>query len=314
MLSGLSGLSGHLRRLQKVCGFLPTLLLCLGMNLAVNLAVNLMLGWPAAHADTLDDIRTRGVLRVGVKRDVPQWGWLNTGNNRIEGIEPDLAAELGRRLGVRVELLGLLTADRIAALHERRVDVLIATLSDTPERARQLHLVPPHYYASGVNILARKDQHFRQWGDLRNRRVCGRRGAFYNRAITVDYGADIVQLYGNTLAQAALRDGRCAALLHDDTALQALLLQAGWKDSFEMPLPTLYTTPWSVALHKDEQRGRLAQAVSDAIADWHRQGLIVQLESRWGAGPAPFARAMHQRWQSGQCGSHVSATTPPECL
>lgn len=271
-----------------------------------------------ASADTLDQIRARGKLVVGVKKDVLLWGYQNIQTGQIEGLEPDLAQDLARRLGVRLELVGVVTAERISALEEQQVDILIATLSATPERRLRLTLVEPHYYSSGVNILARKSEGFKSWFDLRNRRVCGRRGAFYNRPIAVEYGVDFVALYGNELAKAALRDGRCSALLHDDTTIAAMLIDPHWNNQFGTPLKTLYPTPWAIALPKSEAGGRFADLVSEAVVDWHRSGFLKQLESKWAIPPSEFINDMNRVWNKrvdGRwlCGERLDAKTPKEC-
>lgn len=286
---------------------------------AVLISLLVMHSFSYAQTDLLDQIKARGELIVGVKKDVLLWGFLNPQTNQIEGLEPDLAKNLADRLGVKLRMVGVLTAERISAVESRRVDVLIATLSDTPERQKLMNLVAPHYYSSGVNILARKTEQYKNWADLRNRRVCGRRGAFYNRSITVEYGADIVALYGNELAKAALRDGRCSAYLYDDTAISALLVDPAWGAQFEMPLPTLNPTPWSVALHKDQAGGRLDALVSSAIVDWHRSGTLKQLEKKWGIPDSAFVKQMNATWNrktDGRfvCGDAMAKTTPKECF
>jgi polar amino acid transport system substrate-binding protein len=279
----------------------------------------------SAHADALDALRAKGELVVGVKKDVPLWGQWNEQKQQIEGLEPDLAADIARRLGLKLRLVGLQTAERVDAVLAGRVDVLIATLSTTPQRRQQLTLVEPHYYASGVNLLAYRRDGFKHWQDLRNRRVCGRRGAFYNRQVTVEYGADMIALYSNELAKQALRDGRCEAFLYDDTAILAMLQTSSWRREFEMPLPTLFTTPWAIALHPSERGGRLAQALAGIVAGWHRSGFLGQREAAWGIPRSPFVQQMSELWQrrkdaAGQgsdtwyCGEHPSAQTPAECL
>lgn len=272
-----------------------------------------------ARADTLDEIRRRGELVVGVKKDVPLWGMADPATGVPVGLEPDLAQDLAAQLGVRLRLVGVLTADRLEMVEQRRVDVLIATLSDTPERRQRMTLVLPHYYASGTNILSRRQLGFVSWEQLRNRRVCGRRGAFYNRDITVSFGADIVALYSNNLALQALRDGRCDALVYDDTNIIAMLQDPRWAGSFEMPLKTLYVTPWSIALHRQERGSRLHGFVSKAVAQWHQQGRILALERRWGIPPSEFAQQMNQAWQRGpqqpgHCALPVGPQTPKDCL
>lgn len=271
------------------------------------------------QADALARIKASGTLVVGVKKDVPLWGMLDASSGQIRGFEPDLAKRVADHLGVKLKLVGVLTSERTDAVTTGRVDVLIATLSDTPERRQAMTLVLPHYYASGVNLLARKSEGFKAWSDLRNRRVCGRRGAFYNRPVTVTYGTDVIALYGNDLSFSALQDGRCSALLHDDIAIVVMLQNPTWKRDFEMPLPTLYSVPWSVALAPQERGGKLEKLLSDLIVSWHRKGEMQPLEASWGIPATDYLKEKQAIWQrkvngAWFCGDEISASTPIDCL
>jgi polar amino acid transport system substrate-binding protein len=271
-----------------------------------------------AVATTLDAIKSRGTLIVGVKKDVPLWGLLDPASGEIKGLEPDLAQTLADQLGVKLKLVGLLTSERTDAVVGGKVDVLIATLSDTPERRQIMTLVQPHYYASGVNLLARKSEHFRDWGALRNRRVCGRRGAFYNRLVTVTYGTDVIALFGNDLSFAALRDGRCSALLHDDIAIVSLLQNPDWARDFEMPLTSLYHVPWSIALSPSERGGQLEKIISRLLVGWHRDGVLTKLEGKWGIPSTSYLKEKQTVWQRKEngkwfCGDELTDRSPLEC-
>jgi polar amino acid transport system substrate-binding protein len=285
----------------------------LGMGICI-----VMTAW-AAQATSLEQIRSRGTLVAGVKNDVPLWGYQDRASGKITGLEPDLAQLIADNLGVKLELVGVQTAERVDAVISGKVDVLIATLSDTPERQKQMSLVAPHYYSSGVNILARKSENFKEWKELRNRKICGRRGAFYNRLITVTYGADIVALYSNERSQSALRDGRCAALLYDDTGIIAMLNDPQWSRDFLMPLNTILPNPWSIALAPSERGGALEKAISKMIVSWHRDGVIRKLEKKWGIPGTKFIEEMNRRWSKKDgakwlCGEEISESTPKECL
>jgi polar amino acid transport system substrate-binding protein len=290
---------------------LMTVVLCLAGALASNPI--------SAHADLLEQIKQRGKIVVGVKKDVPLWGMQNITNGRIEGLEPDLAEDIARRLGVKLELRGLTTDERVPALQSEQVDVLIATLSHTPEREKILTLVAPDYYASGVSVLAKKRDNFSTWEELRNRRICSRRGAFYNRLVTVKYGINLVALYNNQGSINALQDGRCDGLLYDDTNIIALLQTARWSGDHEMRLPTLYVTPWSIALKVEERGGALEQVISRAVVDWHRTGRLLALEQQWKIPASTFALKKNQLWQQKKsdgsyfCGEKISPNTPKEC-
>lgn len=284
-----------------------------------GLGICLLLTAWNAWAGSLEQIRQRGTLVVGVKEDVPLWGHKDSVSGKVTGLEPDLARSIADNLGVKLELVGVQTAGRVDAVTSGRVDVLIATLSDTPERQKQMTLVAPHYYSSGVNVLARKSENFKEWKDLRYRKICGRRGAFYNRLITVTYGVDIVALYSNAKSQSALRDGRCAALLYDDTGIIAMLDSPEWSRDFVMPLTTILPNPWSIALAPAERGGELDKAISRMIITWHRSGYLRKLEKKWSIPSTQFVEEMHQRWSKKvlgkwYCGEEITANTPKECL
>jgi polar amino acid transport system substrate-binding protein len=279
-----------------------------------------LLGQSTCHARSLADIVASGTLVVGVKKDVPLWGYQNPKSGTIVGMEVDLAVDLAKRLGIKLETVGLRSDERVDAIRSGRVDILIATLSDTPERRERMMLVSPHYYSSGVNLLSRKSENFREWAQIKNRKICGRRGSFYNRPVTVKYGVDIVALHSLDWATRAFIEGRCSALIYDDTAIAAMLKDPFWSQSFEMSMTTLYPTPWSIAIPKAEAGGPLDKAVSGAIITWHREGYLVQLEKQWDIPASSFVRSMNSVWgkksPSGNwyCGSEIQPTTPADCL
>lgn len=243
------------------------------------------------------EIEARGVLVVGVKSDVPSWGFLDKASGRIQGLEPDLARDLAERLGVDLQLAPVPSAERASALERRGVDVIIATLNETPERREQLTLVSPSYYESGASLLARRTGGFDDWSQVRNRRICSRRGSFYNRLVAVEYGADIVALYSAEIALAALRDGRCDGFLGDTAVFAVMLQDPALAARYDMRLPALYPTGWAVALRREERGGRLEALISRAIIDWHRSGLIGRLEEKWGIPRSDFSRRTQTHWR-----------------
>lgn len=271
-------------------------------------------GVAIAAPSPLQVIQKRGVLVVGVKKDVPLWGMLNPETAELQGLEVDLAKDLAARLGVKLELVGVLTAERVSVLESRQVDALIATVANTPERHAQMAFVLPHYHASGTSVVSRKSDGFKSWSDLRNRRVCSRRDAYFNRPVALTYGADIVALFSANNALQALRDGRCIGFLYGDTQISALLADPLYKDRYEMALPPINLTPWAVVIHPSDKGSDLEAAVSHVVVQWFREGLISQLQAKWGLPTPAFTREREKRWQRNECGERVGPQTPDKCL
>ncbi len=279
-----------------------------------------MLISPPSYSRGLADIGASGKLIVGVSNDVPLWGYRDSRSGVISGMEVDLAKNLADRMGVKLETIGMSSNERIDAVQSGRVDVLIADLSYTPERAELVTMVRPHYYSSGANLLSRKIDNFRDWTQLKYRKICGNRSAFYRRQLTVKYGVEVVALHSLDWEKRAFLDGRCRALISDDVVIITLLQQTGWSELFEMPLPSIFSMPWSVAISKEEAGGALDKLISAAIIDWHREGELLRLERKWGIPESNFVLGMRATWSkkdrdgSWHCGTEITATTPPECL
>lgn len=282
-------------------------------------ALALLAGTAAADAPggRMQRILDRGRLVVGVKVDYPPWGMIAP-DGSIVGLEPDLARDAADRLGVRLELVPVSAGNRLQRLAQGQVDLVIATLGDTAERRRAADLVLPHYYASGVNLLAPGSSPFHDWGQLRGRPVCLADGAFFNRLLTERYLIDPVVFPGNREALLALRDGRCVGWAFDDTVIAQLLAGPDWP-GWRMGMPPILEAPWSLAVRSGEGDAALGRFAADLVADWHRTGRLEALQAKWGLPPSGFLAAQRQLWTRAEGGTPLCRRVdgggyPPDCL
>ena len=88
-------------------------------------------------ADQLDRILRSRVLRVAVPQDFPPFGFVN-GKGALDGFDIAVARMLATDLRVALKTYPVASADRIPALLEDRVDVIIASLGKTPEREKAI--------------------------------------------------------------------------------------------------------------------------------------------------------------------------------
>lgn len=248
-----------------------------------------------AHADErLDAIKTRGVLVVGVKTDYPPFGMLASDASH-QGLEGDLAADLARRLKVGLRTVSVSSTNRLQVLDQQRVDVTIATLGDTAQRRMIATLIEPDYYASGATLMTRPDTKLDTWADVRGATVCATQGSYFNRAMATRYLLTL-QTYANGRdAKLALRDGRCIGWLFDNTAIEGDLRMREWHD-YRIDLPPQLSTPWAIAISRADRGSRLERFIGDTVADWHRTGLLIALERKWGLPASPFLADMHRLW------------------
>jgi polar amino acid transport system substrate-binding protein len=267
-------------RIQSVLGLVSTLLFG-------------VLAPGVAGADAMADIKAKGVLVVGTKADYRPFGFLDP-SGKIVGFEPDLAADIAKRLGVKIEIVPVVAANRMQFLQQGKIDLMIATMSDTPERRKVVEIVDPNYYASGTNVMAKKSEKLTSWEQLKGKKVCLIQGAFYNKELQEKYGAEGVAFPGTAEALTALRNGNCIGFAYDDTAIVGEMQKPEWAD-YEMPLNSILVQPWGVSVKPGEKA--FADFVSKAVIDWHKSGMIQELEKKWGIKPTKFAEEMRAKYK-----------------
>jgi polar amino acid transport system substrate-binding protein len=244
-----------------------------------------------ASAQTLDKIKSRGVLVVGTKADYKPFGFRDP-SGAIVGFEPDIGKEVADKLGVKLELEPVVSSNRMQFLQQGKIDLMIATMNDKPDRRQVVGIIDPLYYASGVNVLASRKAALKNWEQLKGQKVCGIQGAWYNKPVAEKYGADIVAFKGQAEAETALMQGNCIAWVYDDTAFAERLADAKWKD-YEMPLETILEEPWGVAVKLEEREGPWGQFVAKTLEDMHRSGRMIELEKKWNIPASVYLKKMN---------------------
>ncbi len=245
---------------------------------------------PHANADALATIKQRGTLRVGVKIDYPPFGFRSP-SGEIVGIEPDLAANVAKSLGVKLELVPVTATNRIQLLEQGKIDLILATMSPTMVRRWAVEIVRPYYYAAGYNVMVPKSMNLKSWAELKGKTACGIQGAYYNYEAAADFGLHVVAFAGPTEALAALKQGHCEGFLFDDVAIEGHMLEPEWSD-YDMPLKSQQVQPWGVGVRKDQPEW--AAYMSMMVSKWEKDGTIVNLETKYHFTHSRFAEDAHE--------------------
>jgi polar amino acid transport system substrate-binding protein len=245
-------------------------------------------------ADVLDDIKKKGVLVVGVKADYKPFGFRDP-SGAIVGLEPDLAGDAAKKFGVKLELVPVVSANRMEFLQQGKIDLMIATMSDTPARRKIVQVIEPLYYADFVNVLLKKGSPVKTWDDLKGRNICATTGAWYNKPVTEKYGPDLVAFDGSDKPLLSLKNGDCIGYLYDQTFVVSKLTDNDWKSGFDMPLPGVLEAPWAIAVKFGEDR--LKKEMEDITIEWMKSGFMVNLEKKWGVPQTEYAVRMYNKYK-----------------
>ena len=245
--------------------------------------------------DVWNKVMERGKVVIGVKADYKPWGFRDTDGN-IVGMEVDMAMDVGKTMGVEVELVAVQSSNRMQFLEQGKTDMFIATMSDRADRRKIVGIPSPPYYTSGTNIMSPKALGFKEWEELRGRQVCGKQGAFYNKIVTERYGVEVVAFTGNAEAKQALRDKKCVAWVYDDSSIGSDLASGDY-DEFEMPLASEDDNPWGLAVPLAERDCVFGQFMSGMTYNWHQSGQLVEWEAKWGIKPTVYLATQQEQFK-----------------
>lgn len=166
----------------------------------------------SANAGTLEEIKERGTIRVGVLGGEPPWGFTDAKGNLV-GVDIDVAELLAKDLGVEPEYERVIVTSRIPTLMTGKVDVLIASMGMYPDRAKVVQFTRP--YVANVNlVVAGKDKDISSYEDLAGMRVAVNRGNVIDIAVTENAPSDtqILRFDDDASAVQAVLSGQADAV------------------------------------------------------------------------------------------------------
>jgi polar amino acid transport system substrate-binding protein len=245
---------------------------------------------------TLDEIRKKQVIRVGVKTDFRPFNSLDS-KGEVVGFESDVAALVAERLGVSLKKVNVTTENRFQKLVLGDVDILIATVGDTAERRKMATAVEPGYNETSVNILFRPGQAVDAWSKIRHGTICALQGSYFNKPMNERYLLTL-QTYKTTRdAQLALRDGQCSGFLYATAALENTRRLPAWA-GYTMPLPNALITPMAIFIARGERGTELDIALGNITAELHRSGWLLEANKKWDIASAGWLTAQNTIWSA----------------
>lgn len=230
--------------------------------------------------DTLDKILNRDKLIVGVKYDTKPFGYLNE-KQELVGFDVDLAKNIAKTiLGSedKVEFKQVTPSNRILALNSGEVDMIIATMTITPQREQIIDFSLP-YYIAGQAVLVPKDSKITSMTDLNGKKVIIIFGSTAeNNLRLVAPDAKIIGFKTYTSGYNALKQGHADAMTSDDTILMGFTSE---NNSFKI-LPKRYTKePYAIGFKKGESSLRLKKQVDFIIKTMRLSGELEKLKNKW---------------------------------
>jgi His/Glu/Gln/Arg/opine family amino acid ABC transporter permease subunit len=249
------------------------------MNKQLLFVVLACLGFVSAGRsdDSLERVRKAGKLVVAIDPTYPPMEFEKDG--KPQGFDIDLATKLAERLGVKAEFISMDWSGIIAGLNSRRYDIIISSMSITPERKKEMRFV--EYASMGQVFVTQHGLMVRTPEELEGKIVAVQSDTTSfswvekqrKRGIAIK---EVRDFRDATDTFNALKSGQAEVVVTDEPVG---LYYTRQDSTFAVTGQAMEPQPIGIALHKDDRE--LRSAVALAIEDMEFDGTIKELSERW---------------------------------
>jgi polar amino acid transport system substrate-binding protein len=261
----------------------------------------------ARPADRLQAVICSGTLRVGVRDNYPLFGFAD--GDRRSGYEIAIARRIAHELGVKLSLVTVTPADRIALLAEHRIDLAVATMGDTTLRESQALFIRPHYYASHTVVVGPRDVPVAGFAGVASRTVCVTIGDSSNAELSA-HGARLMLFESPGQLIEELQAGVCSLVAQDDSFFARYFADPRFSALYDAKF-AFAPLPWGMAV-AHEGAGQLALALSLLSEIFHRDGVFLEL-AKENHISTTFLQQRHAAWVRPEC-NRATGFADPRCV
>jgi polar amino acid transport system substrate-binding protein len=233
-------------------------------------------GGASAQA-ALDDILKSREIKIAVPTDFPPYGSVGT-DLKPQGLDIDVANYIAGKLGVKVELVPVTTANRIPYLQTRKADLVISTLGKNPEREKVIDFTAA-YSPFYIAVFGPKAAAVKAPGDLAGKSIAVTRGSVDDMELTkvAPAGTELRRFEDNNATVSAYTAGQTVLVATSAQVAGTVMAkhpQLGTEFKF-----TLKDSPNFIGVAKGEDK--LRTKVNEILADAKKSGDLDKMAVKW---------------------------------
>lgn len=243
--------------------------------------------------DLLNVIREHGVMRVSTDANYAPQSYFDEQTKTWTGFDIEVAYEVGRRLGVKVEFVTPDWSAVTAGNWAGRWDVSIGSMTITPERQKVLDFTPPYYYTAGqFGVRADLKDVIRGLSDLEGKTVCVGEATVYEQYLngTLDIEGEIIPPPKNVKVATVKTDLECIQSMQSgrkdyDAVLTAanVLADAAKKGAPVVAIgSTVFADQVGISIDKAARpNAKFLAALSQIVTDMHADGTLSAISKKY---------------------------------
>jgi polar amino acid transport system substrate-binding protein len=231
----------------------------------------------AQAQSALDNIMKSKTLKVAVPTDYPPYGFVGT-DMAPQGLDIDMAKLIAAKMGVKLELVPVTSANRIPYLQTKKADLVISTLGKNAEREKVIDFSSA-YAPFFQGVFAAKSLKLTDFKEMAGKTVAVTRGAMEDQELNkvAPPNVDYRRFEDNNATVAAFVAGQTQTIAMSG-AVAAEMIRKNPKINAEYKL-LLKDSPCFVGIAKGEDA--LKAKVNEIIAAAKKEGTLDKMSKQW---------------------------------
>jgi polar amino acid transport system substrate-binding protein len=232
----------------------------------------------ASHAqDALDNVMKAKEIKIAIPTDFPPYGFVGP-DLKPQGLDVDMANYIAQKMGVKVDLVVVTSANRIPYLQTKRADLVISTLGKNPERMAVIDFTSA-YSPFFQGVFGPKSMSIKSFADLAGKSISVTRGAIEDQELTkvAPEKADLKRFEDNNATVSAYTSGQ-VNLIATGVSVAENMMQRTPQMETEFKL-LLKDSPNFVGVAKGEDA--LRNKVNEIIAAGIVAGDLNKMSEKW---------------------------------
>lgn len=230
----------------------------------------------AETKDLLDQIKERGVIRVGTEGTYSPNSYHNE-DDELVGFDVEVAALVAKYLGVKVEYVETEWSSIFAALDAGQIDTVINEVGYTEERAAKYDFSNPYAFVRGGILVRSDDDSIKSFEDLAGKVAANESTSTWG-ALAQEYGATLDPVNAMAQSISEVLNGRADCTLNYITAFADYM-----KEQPDAEVKVAVTSDPEPSSYIPVKKGetRLVEAINEALQKAYESGELKAVSEKY---------------------------------
>ncbi|MGI6784166.1 MAG: transporter substrate-binding domain-containing protein [Aminivibrio sp.] len=225
------------------------------------------------------NVMEKDVLLVGTESTYPPYEFRDD-KNELKGFDIDMMEAIAEKIGKKIEWVDMDFDNLIPALTEKKIDLVAAGMSWTPERAKVVAFTENYEVSISAFVTAEGNSSLGGMGDVKGKTIAAQAGTTQETYLNSLDGVTVKPFQKNDDCLKEVISGRADAAFMDAPVAKSFLGQEDFSGKIKIAFEEeIKGEGKAIAMNLGEDD--LLEAVNDALQELSDSGELFMMMTKW---------------------------------